>query len=73
MYYFMTSIFISLHPSPIILIGHFFIVALYAVFRTIMACTVWQLPYGIYRSINIFIKACKIIFPLITSEMLTFS
>ena len=62
----------STRPHPVILIGHFFAVALYAVYRVITSCKIWQLHHGIYRSGTLFIKACSIIFPLIKSEILLF-
>ena len=61
----------SLRPHPFILIGHFFAVAFYAVFRTLRSHPVWSAHRGVYRCIMIFIKACAVIFPLLGSELRT--
>lgn len=64
----------SLHrlkPHPVILIGHFFAVALYAIYHTFKSCQLWSIPRGIYRAVMIFSRACMVIFPLMGSELLS--
>ena len=58
-----------LKPHPFILIGHFFAVALFAIYRTFKAQQLWRIDKGLFRSVMIFKKACTIIFPLIASEL----
>ncbi len=60
-----------LKPHPLTLIGHFFAVALYAVYRCIKAYPPWKVHKAAFRSMMIFVRACKVIFPLIGSEVKT--
>jgi len=60
-----------LKPKPHILLGHFFAVALYAVYCTFKAEKWYTWPRAITNSSAIFSKACVIIFPLIWGEVKT--
>ena len=61
-----------LHPKPQVLIGHFFAVAIYAIYFNFKNGPLWQLPLLFYKSASIFYKACGVIFPLIWSEVRIF-
>lgn len=58
-----------LSPYPSILIGHFFLVAFYAIYRTAVKHLPMRVDLVIYKSVIIFIRACGLIFPLIFSEL----
>lgn len=58
-----------LHPKPHILIGHFFAVAMYAIYHTVRSGG-WAVHKSVYDSSQIFYKACGVIFPLVLSERL---
>lgn len=58
-----------LSPNPVILISHFFAVAIYAIIFTFRDRPWYLLPFAVLDSILIFIKACKVLFPLILSEL----
>ena len=60
-----------LDPNPWILLGHFFAVALYAVYHVFKTQSWWLLHRSVYRSTRVFLSACSIIFPLIWSEVKT--
>jgi len=60
-----------LDPKPHILIGHFFAVALYAVYFAFKTEKWWAVHRGLAKSTGIFYKACSVIFPLIWSELKT--
>lgn len=64
---------IRLHPNPLLLIGHFFAVALYAVYQIVTNHKIYQLHYAAYSAAITFFKACQIIFPLIISEFKNFA
>ncbi|XP_077991691.1 squalene monooxygenase-like [Glandiceps talaboti] len=57
-----------LTPKPEILIGHFFAVAMYAIYFAFKGEPWYSKPMALYRSLQIFIKACSVLFPLIWSE-----
>ena len=59
------------HPRPFILLGHFFAVAFYAIFAALTSAGVLRLPKGMYNGAAILFKACKIIVPLVWSEVRT--
>lgn len=63
--------FCRLRPHPLILVGHFFAVALYAIYQTVKTQSVLTIHRGVHRAMMIFIKACLVIFPLIGSEFVT--
>ena len=65
----MSSFFFRLSPKPHILIGHFFAVALYAIFSVFRSERVWGLHRAFYRSSMIFVSALKVISPLVWAEM----
>ena len=68
--HFILSLFcFSLSPYPSILIGHFFLVAFYAIYRTAVKHLPMRVDLVIYKSVIIFIHACGLIFPLIFSEL----
>ncbi|XP_069813217.1 squalene monooxygenase isoform X2 [Dendropsophus ebraccatus] len=58
-----------LSPRPTLLIGHFFAVALYAVYFCFKSEPWLTKPRALIRSTAIFYRACSVIFPLIYSEM----
>ncbi|XP_074412972.1 squalene monooxygenase [Zonotrichia albicollis] len=58
-----------LSPKPMVLIGHFFAVALYAVYFCFKSESWITIPRAIFSSGAILYRSCSIIFPLIYSEM----
>ncbi|GBC07817.1 hypothetical protein RclHR1_07710001 [Rhizophagus clarus] len=60
----------GLIPNPIVLIGHFFAVAIYGVYRLFINGKLIDFPQNISKSILIIYTACLVIFPFIWSEML---
>ena len=62
---------LRVHPRPFILLGHFFAVAFYAIFAALTSAGVLRLPKGMYNGAAILFKACKIIVPLVWSEVRT--
>lgn len=54
---------------PLVLIYHFFSVALYAIWLYISSASVVVMPYRAVMSIGIFWKACLVIGPFLISEM----
>ncbi|NXS19825.1 ERG1 monooxygenase, partial [Mystacornis crossleyi] len=58
-----------LSPKPMVLIGHFFAVALYAVYFCFKSESWITMPRAIFSSGAILYRSCSIIFPLIYSEM----
>lgn len=63
------SLLSVLNPRPYILIGHFFAVALYAVYRVFQSEPKWAVHRMAYRSIMLLHSACGILFPLLWSEL----
>lgn len=63
------SLLSVLNPKPHILIGHFFAVALYAVYFVYQSEPVWALHRVLYRSVMILLSACGILFPLLWGEV----
>lgn len=57
-----------LHPHPLILIGHFFAVALYAMYRIMMSSSC-MIHRALYKAVMVMVRACSLIFPLISSEL----
>ena len=64
-------LFFRISPKPHILIGHFFAVAVFAVYTTFRAEKWWAAHKATLKSTCIFYKACTVIFPLIWSELKT--
>ncbi|XP_022089762.1 squalene monooxygenase-like, partial [Acanthaster planci] len=58
-----------LQPRPFVLIGHFFAVALYAIYFAFKSQSWLTKPFALVESVWIFAKACMVLFPLIRSEM----
>ncbi|XP_074941901.1 squalene monooxygenase isoform X2 [Phalacrocorax aristotelis] len=58
-----------LSPKPMVLIGHFFAVALYAVYFCFKSESWITTPRAFFSSGAILYRSCSIIFPLIYSEM----
>jgi len=58
------------NPKPLVLIGHFFAVALYSVWL-IMRASGLAVHRGLYQAAGTFYKACCVIFPLIWTEFRT--
>ncbi|XP_044149158.1 LOW QUALITY PROTEIN: squalene monooxygenase [Bufo gargarizans] len=58
-----------LSPKPMLLIGHFFAVAFYAVYFCFKSEPWLTKPRALIRSSAILYRACSVIFPLIYSEM----
>ncbi|GFN79564.1 squalene monooxygenase-like [Plakobranchus ocellatus] len=63
------SLLSVLDPKPHILIGHFFAVAVYAVYFVYQSEPLWALHRTIYRSVMILLSACGILFPLLWGEI----
>lgn len=57
-----------LSPKPITLIGHFFAVALYAIYFSFCSESWLTKPRALLRSASILYRACAIMFSLIYSE-----
>ncbi|KFU84080.1 Squalene monooxygenase [Chaetura pelagica] len=58
-----------LSPKPMVLIGHFFAVALYAVYFCFKSESWMTMPRAFFSSGAVLYRSCSIIFPLIYSEM----
>lgn len=58
-----------LSPEPMLLIGHFFAVAFYAVYFLFKAEPWYLKPRALLKSGLVIYRACSIIFPLVYSEM----
>lgn len=58
-----------LSPRPMLLIGHFFAVAFYAVYFCFKSEPWLTKPRALIRSSAVLYRACSVIFPLIYSEM----
>nr|XP_046255682.1 squalene monooxygenase [Scatophagus argus] len=58
-----------LHPKPLTLIGHFFAVALYAVYFNFKSESWYTKPRALFKSGVILYRACTVMFPLIYSEL----
>lgn len=58
-----------LSPRPMLLIGHFFAVAFYAVYFCFKSEPWLTKPRAVIRSSAVLYRACSVIFPLIYSEM----
>ncbi|XP_064629873.1 squalene monooxygenase-like isoform X2 [Lineus longissimus] len=61
-----------LNPKPIILIGHFFAVALYAIYSILRSEPWYNAHKMVFKSGAVFWKACGVLFPLIWGEIRTF-
>ncbi|RIA91581.1 squalene epoxidase-domain-containing protein [Glomus cerebriforme] len=60
----------GLIPNPIVLIGHFFAVAIYGIYKLFNNGRLIDFPKNILKSFFIFYTACIVIFPYIWSEVL---
>ncbi|KAM4865276.1 squalene monooxygenase [Thomomys bottae] len=58
-----------LSPKPLVLIGHFFAVAVYAIFFCFKSEPWITKPRALFSSCMVLYKACSVIFPLIYSEI----
>ncbi|KAL6108770.1 sqle [Pungitius sinensis] len=58
-----------LTPKPMTLIGHFFAVAMYAIYVNFKAESWWTKPRALFKSGAILYRACTVMFPLIYSEL----
>lgn len=58
-----------LSPKPMVLIGHFFAVAFYAVYFCFKSESWITMPRAFFSSGAILYRSCSVIFPLIYSEM----
>ncbi|XP_030604712.1 squalene monooxygenase [Archocentrus centrarchus] len=58
-----------LSPKPMTLIGHFFAVALYAVYFNFKSESWSTKPRALFKSVAILCRACRVMFPLIYSEL----
>ena len=56
-------------PEPLTLIGHFFAVAVYGMFRIWIEGPIYMLPWNIIKSFIVLWNAIVIIFPLIAAEL----
>ncbi|KAJ8291065.1 hypothetical protein GJAV_G00020980 [Gymnothorax javanicus] len=57
-----------LNPKPMTLIGHFFAVALYAIYFSFKSESWLTKPRAFFKSVAILYRACTVMFPLIYSE-----
>ena len=55
--------------QPLVLVYHFFAVALVAVWLALRESPLWRLPWTVVSSVEIFWKACVVLFPFIFSEL----
>jgi squalene monooxygenase len=58
----------SIIPEPLTLVGHFFAVAIYGVFR-IWTGPIYLLPWNILKSMIVLWNAVLIIYPLAIAEL----
>lgn len=58
-----------LSPKPLTLIGHFFAVALYAIYFSFKSESWLTIPRALVNSAAILYRACAVMFPLIYSEL----
>lgn len=58
-----------LDPKPMTLIGHFFAVALYAIYFNFKSESWCTKPRALFKSGAILYRACTVMFPLIYSEL----
>ncbi|KAM8871214.1 squalene monooxygenase [Spinachia spinachia] len=58
-----------LTPKPMTLIGHFFAVAIYAIYVNFKAESWWTKPRALFKSGAILYRACTVMLPLIYSEL----
>uniref|UniRef100_A0A8D0AZP0 Squalene monooxygenase n=1 Tax=Salvator merianae TaxID=96440 RepID=A0A8D0AZP0_SALMN len=58
-----------LSPNPLVLIGHFFAVAFYAVYFCFKLESWVTMPRAVFSSVAVIYRACSVIFPLIYSEI----
>lgn len=58
-----------LTPKPMTLIGHFFAVALYAIYFSFKSESWSTKPLALFKSAAILYRACTVMFPLIYSEL----
>ncbi|XP_020652178.3 squalene monooxygenase [Pogona vitticeps] len=58
-----------LSPKPLVLIGHFFAVALYAVYICFKSESWITMPRAIFSSLAVLYRACSVLFPLVYSEL----
>uniref|UniRef100_A0A669CDY1 Squalene monooxygenase n=1 Tax=Oreochromis niloticus TaxID=8128 RepID=A0A669CDY1_ORENI len=58
-----------LSPKPLTLIGHFFAVALYAIYFNFKSESWSTKPRALFKSAAILYRACTVMFPLIYSEL----
>lgn len=61
--------FTRLDPKPMTLIGHFFAVALYAIYFSFKSEPWRTKPQAFFKSGAILYRACTVMFPLIYSEL----
>lgn len=67
--HFLLSPFTRLTPKPMTLIGHFFAVALYAIYVNFRSESWSTKPRAFFKSGAILYRACTVMFPLIYSEL----
>ncbi|KAI4873119.1 hypothetical protein NFI96_015540 [Prochilodus magdalenae] len=58
-----------LSPKPLVLIGHFFAVAFYAIYFSFKTESWLMMPRALLNSAAILYRACAVMFPLIYSEL----
>lgn len=59
----------GLIPSPMTLVGHFFAVAFYGVFKMITREPIYMLPIVLFNCFRVLLLACVVIGPVLMSEM----
>ena len=55
--------------QPLVLFYHFFSVALLAIWLVLGQSPIWRLPLTLVECVEIFWKACVVLFPFIFSEL----
>ncbi len=55
--------------QPLVLFYHFFSVALLGIWLQLVAAPLWKLPLTMTKSVQVFWKACTVLFPFIWSEI----
>ncbi|KAG9303451.1 hypothetical protein G9A89_013778 [Geosiphon pyriformis] len=58
-----------LKPDPKLLVGHFFAVAVYGIYKLFAEESIFAIPQNIIKSFTVLYTACLIIFPLLWSEV----
>ncbi|KAI8991646.1 squalene epoxidase-domain-containing protein [Mycotypha africana] len=55
--------------NPVVLIYHFFMVAMYSIYLMVTEGGIISLPFNLYRALTVFITSCSTIFPFLWGEL----